>query len=335
MAARVPTAAAMLRAIPVFRRGVDLLYTTAPPFSDHIAGLMLKKLTGVPWVMEMRDPWTDNAHRTGNRYVAAAEALERWLERRCLRSADFVVAAAQGTYQSMEQKVGEGLRDHLILTLNGIDEIVPRATSRPRTGPLRVVHAGSLYHDPRPFLGALAAVCRRRGLTSQDIEVEFIGRNLNRFTDPTPSELIERLALGDIVRFTPWLPRAEATTRVQAADLLLLLCEDFPTVIPNKLFDYLGARRPILAFVDRGGEAERMLREAGPHYLANNAEPAAAEAALEAVLDSDPDDVFPVNEERLQEWSTAQQMGALISRLEASLASPSPRDRLPGAERLA
>ena len=45
------------------RAGAGLVYSTAPPYSPHLVGLALRSIKGIRWIMELRDPWTDNDHK--------------------------------------------------------------------------------------------------------------------------------------------------------------------------------------------------------------------------------------------------------------------------------
>ena len=74
----------------------DLIYTTAPPFSVHLAGLLLKGLTGARWVAEFRDPWTTNPSKPEFVRSAFSDWAERRLERACLRQADLVIPVSEG-----------------------------------------------------------------------------------------------------------------------------------------------------------------------------------------------------------------------------------------------
>src|SRR5690606_1935369 len=77
---------AAVRAIRLIRsRGVVLLYTTGPPHSAHVAGLLAKLATGVRWAAEFRDPWTDNAVQPRYARSETAAAMKRWLERLTFR----------------------------------------------------------------------------------------------------------------------------------------------------------------------------------------------------------------------------------------------------------
>lgn len=316
----IPTALRKARLLA--RGGIDLIYTTAPPFSDHLVGWALKRLTGAPWVMELRDPWGGRESRNPDARSALADRVNNWLEHRCLRAADKVIAVSAPVYAQLEQRMGTAARERLYLVLNGIDEVrsAPPQTATGR--PFRIIHTGSLYNDPRPFLTAVGAVVARRELGPTDLQVEFIGAEPG-FDNPTVDELAARLGLTGMVSFSGWIPQSACRARIDDADLLLLLCRGFPTAIPNKLFDYLGARKPILGIVDPGGESDAVLRSQEGHLVVDGDDAGSIEACLEQALDerlarrrllNDPD--------FLAAWSTSSQMKRLLDIIGAGSGSP-------------
>ncbi|HXE56834.1 MAG TPA: glycosyltransferase family 4 protein [Gemmatimonadales bacterium] len=310
----LPAVIAGWRAI---RAGADLLYTTAPPHSVSLAGLVLKWLTGVRWIIELRDPWTDNPAKAEHHRSRASDRLERWLEQACLRSADGVVAVSDGIRQLLMTRLSPPAATKTIVVRNGIDRLVPPrevATHRP----LRVVHVGTFYHrrDPRPFLEALAIVCRRRGLSREDIRVDLVGR-CRWFHDVSVEAAAHALGLDGVVHFHDWVPRAEAQRQIEHADLLLLLALEQPTQIPNKLYDYLGARVPILALADADGETASLLRQVGGHHIVSTTDPGIIAEALDRALPLE--GRCPGTEgdaALLHEWTTERQMARLVAFLD-------------------
>jgi glycosyltransferase involved in cell wall biosynthesis len=316
--------AAVLAALPLVRQGVDLVYTTAPPFSVHITGLLLRRLTGTPWIAEFRDPWSDNSRRPAYTRSRVADAANRWLEKECLAAADHVVAVSEFTRRCLGEKMGDRARDDLSLILNGIDEIAPAPPPTAPAGPFRIVHAGSLNRDIGPFLEALASVRKRLGLGAADLQVELIGRYGVPGTPRIP-ELTRRYALDDVVSVSDWIPQPEARAKIASAHLLVLFFDGYPEAIPYKLFDYLGIRRLILAVVDQDGEAASMLRRAGGHLIVNTNSREAIESALEAAVVAAAERPGASGDEAvLREWSTRNQMAKLLTVLGAGAPSPHP-----------
>jgi glycosyltransferase involved in cell wall biosynthesis len=301
------------------RGGVDLLYTTAPPFSSHLAGLAFKAMTGVPWAAEFRDPWTDNPAKPARLRTRFTDAVERWLERLCLRNADHVVSVTDAIHELLATKLPARARARFVVARNGIDRLLPSHRSADARAPFRIVHAGSLYHgrDPRAFLRALAALRRQGKFADGDVQVELVG-DARWFDDVSIERFVQDLGIAPLVQFRDWLSHDACLEIVQRADLLLLFAQHQPAQVPNKLFEYLGTRKPILAFADAQGEVAGMLRRVGGHYVVVEDEPAAAEAALASALnDARAAERETGDEAVLREWTTERQMGRLLTALHA------------------
>ncbi len=298
-------------------RGVDLLYTTAPPFSVHLAGLVLARLLGLRWAAEFRDPWTDNPWKPPHVRSRFSDAVERWLERRCLRRADVLVSVSEGIDAVLAPKRAAQARTQHVVARNGIDALQP-ARARQPSGRLRIVHVGTFYHrrDPRPFLEALALVRQQLALHGLPPDVVFAG-DCRWFNDVSVEAYVRGLGLDDAVAFEDWVPHPRSLELVRDADLLLLLAQDQPAQLPNKLYEYLGARRPILAFADAGGETARLLEQLHGHYVVTDGRVEAAAAALRAVAAGRDAThaVLAQDDARLSEWTTARQLGRLVDAL--------------------
>jgi len=304
----------------IHRRGqVDLVYTTAPPFSSHLAGLTFKAMTGVPWAAEFRDPWTDNPAKPARLRSRFTDAVERWLERVCLRNADHVVSVTDAIHELLAAKLPARARARFVVARNGIDRLMPSHRSADTRAPFRIVHAGSLYHgrDPRAFLRALAALRRQGKFADGAVQVELVG-DARWFDDVSIEQFVQELGIAPLVQFRDWLSHDACLEVVQRADLLLLFAQHQPAQVPNKLFEYLGTRKPILAFADAHGEVAGMLRRVGGHYVVVEDEPAAAEAALASALsDARAVEGDTGDETVLREWTTERQMGRLLTALQA------------------
>ncbi|MBK8005449.1 MAG: glycosyltransferase family 4 protein [Gemmatimonadetes bacterium] len=306
----IPAARAARRAFP---GGPDLVVTSAPPFSVHLAA-MLVATQGVRWIAEFRDPWTDNPGKPAAQRSALSERIERWLEARTLNCAERVVAASDGISRVLRPKLPTERQDRVLVVRNGIDWLAPPAppvAAGPR--PRRIVHAGVFYlgRDPRLFLRALAEVVRQDRLGPADLVVELVGQ-CRSFGEVSVEAEVRALGLDSVVRFTDWLPHERTQDLLRTADALLLLAQGQPDQVPNKLYEYLGTRRPILAFVDAGGETARMLQEAGGHAVVASSDLTDAVDAVRAVLGRKAGWVSVPDPLVLGRWTTPVQMRRLV-----------------------
>ncbi len=310
---------AAARSIELVRQGVDLVYSTAPPFSVHLAALLVKRRTGVPWVAEFRDPWFGNPGKPAFTRSRWSDAAERWLERCCLVRADTVVTATESIAAMLRKRLSPEVASKIVVIRNGIDSIAPMPPSAV-IGPVRrVLHLGSLYHDrdPRPFLRAVASL-RCQGLIAEDLRIDFVGDNRG-LLGVSMKGFLHELDLAGIVNLIDHIPHDHALTRLRDADLLLLLAQNQPVQVPNKLYEYLGARRPILAFADAHGETARMLRQLGGHFIVDAGDPRFVEDLVHAALSGNRPPSNVTAESLLQEWSAARQLDQLHAHLETVL----------------
>lgn len=306
---------ALRAARPLLRRPNSIVYVTAPPFSSFLAGWWLHRSSGVPWIAEFRDPWAGNPWKPAHVRTGFTEGMEQWMEQRVLRTARLVVAVSDGIERGLRPKMANS-NTRLVVIRNGIDELLSMPVATRAAGPLRIVHVGSFYHarDPGPFLRALAEFRQRKQLGPGDIRVDLVGK-CRWFRGESVEDKVSALGLADLVHFHDWVPHDEARAFVHSADVLLLLAQSQPNQVPNKLYEYLGARRTILAFVDEEGESASMLRSVGGHYLVTEGDSVAAEAALAQITGRTTPASLP-SEEVLRSWASEAQMRQLTERIE-------------------
>jgi glycosyltransferase involved in cell wall biosynthesis len=169
------------------------------------------------------------------------------------------------------------------LVLNGYDAESYTDTA-PEGGalgwPVRIVYTGNLF--PERDLGPLLEALRELGSDAARVAVDVVGnRNLEQ------REAIERraraLGVADRLRWLPPVGHAEAARAQRGADVLLAATGADPRlgyVFSGKLFEYVGAHRPILLLGYPHGVAAQLIRERGLGVVATEA--GEVEAALRA-----------------------------------------------------
>jgi glycosyltransferase involved in cell wall biosynthesis len=316
---------ALVRSLGIMMRGVDLLYTSGPPHSAHVVGLLLKWLTGVRWAAEFRDPWTDNAVPPRSSISKRAFAIEAWIERQVLAGADHVIAVSDAAARIFEEKTrrrGSGL---VVVVRNGIERL--ELEPPPRRDGIRVIYLGNLYHgrDPRPFFRALADLRAAGDQGIVGLSVDLYG-HCRRFRGGFTEDAVEELGLGTIVHVHDAVDRDEVASIMKNADLLLLFAQQQPLQVPAKLYEYLGARRPILAFADADGETAEMLRRIGGHFIIPTNlldDRFSVETVVHKALHC-ARRKLETNDALLEEWSSSGQMSRLIDVVEKPANRSSP-----------
>lgn len=243
-----------------------LIWSTYPIATAHLIGLTLHRLTGIPWVADLRDPMTE-ADYPANRTV---RKIYGWIERRTVRHAERVVLTTPGAVAAYRKRYPGLPPERFVLIENGYDEenfSQAESLAAPRRkegdGPLLLVHSGIIYpseRDPSVFFEALGALLRKGLIGPGTLQVRLRAA----VHDDWLNELIERNGIGSIVSLAPHVPYREALTEMLSADgLLVLQGPSCNCQIPAKIYEYLRARRPILALTDAAGDTAATLRQAG------------------------------------------------------------------------
>jgi glycosyltransferase involved in cell wall biosynthesis len=182
-----------------------------------------------------------------------------------------------------------GQRHKIAYLTNGFDPefFPPPAPLVPVNPWLTVLHAGEIYsgRNPGPFFDALKALELARPASQSPVRVRLLGRFTEDCFDPRPA--FQQRGLQHLVEVGGQVPYAEALRAMTQADILLLL--DTPgrkVSIPAKLFEYLGAARPILALAEPDSDTAWALRASGnPHRIASPLDVAGIQRALVELRD--------------------------------------------------
>lgn len=210
----------------------DAIFASAPPFTALMVGAALKRASGLPLVSDFRDPFP-----TG--FVPPPKFLLRRVERLrhdLLAASDHVLAVNHGTASFLEEKA-EVLE-------NGFDPDDFSAPAR-RFEAFNIVHVGNVWENEREFRAVLDATRDIAGVKVRLVGRTGAGSGLARYPQ------FEDLGL---------LPHGETLSVMKGADLLLYLSK------PNqaagiKLYEYLGAGRPIVSVCDECTEAARLIEQ--------------------------------------------------------------------------
>ncbi len=233
----------------------DILFASASPATCLLVASALAHKHKVPWVGELRDPWTDYYYYPVPRW---RRALESRLEHRVLSSAAGLVTVSEPLARTLEAKHDRPTA----VILNGFDpDDYPAATEgASNNSGLALAYTGIIYAGrqlPDPLFQAMAQL----GPAAAQVHVAFYGSDANLVR-----ETARRYGVEQFVAVHAAVPRAEASRVQKESDVLLhLLWNDpaQPGVYSGKLFEYIGARRPILAVGPAGNVAADLIRERG------------------------------------------------------------------------
>lgn len=256
------------------RQKFDAIVSTSPPRVVHSIALELSRRHNLPWLMDLRDPWYKDVDEINSKTLDSA--YER-LFLPCLKYAHKIVLNTQPLLQDVIQNYPQAAAKSIAIP-NGCS-VTPAPAETPVVSQFRIGHYGSVYskRDPGPFLRGLRVWLDRMKEQGEEspVSVRFVGPEFG-----TVPELIAELKLESVVTLSPPVPREQLRALMAEDYVLLLIANKQPLQIPGKLYEYLAARRRILASADQAGATADLLKDA------NGALSAYSDESVVAALDT-------------------------------------------------
>lgn len=239
---------------------VDAIISTGPPHSAHRIAYELKKETGLPWIADFQDPWTQIDYFEKFMLTERARRKHIRQEQEVLKAADKVVIVSPSWAKDFTKLSGREV-DYVPM---GFDNDDFRNVIPPQDNKFRISHYGTLGLDRNPGVlwEVLAFLAKADARFRDDLEIVLAGA-----IDYTVFQEIETQGLKENLRYDRQLPKDKVIEgMVSSGMLLLLLNKGFGEYnvrgrIPAKLFEYLGSRRPILAIGREDSDVAGILRE--------------------------------------------------------------------------
>ncbi len=246
---------------------IDLIYSSSFPFSDHVAAWLLKKITGLPWVADFRDLWTqDELHQvTGWRHK-----IDLFVERQILNSANTVINVTPTSTREAHNIVSARSLAEFITIENGFDEqdFLNVVIEKEEAKVISFAHVGKLYnHTAIPFFEAF----EKLGDVCKNVRIKFIGG----LSSDVSNWLINHSIFASI-ECLPRQPHKKAVEMMCSADILLIFLgadRAWESKYPGKLFEYMASGVPILLIGTPGDSSDLILQSGtGCHVQSGDVE---------------------------------------------------------------
>jgi hypothetical protein len=236
---------------------VDAIVSTGPPHSMHLIALGVKRKTGLPWLADFRDPWTNIDFYQELRLTAFGDKKHRKLEQDVLKAANKLVTVSWNWAKDFEIL---GAKNMEVIT-NGFDPDDFKEIQYKKSAKFEIIHLGSLNKDRNPirFWEAIHELCKLDKSFRNALKITLIGQ-----TDYSVIEAVTRFDLSDLVEKIDYKPHREVLQIAGNASVLLLPLNNTPHVsgiVPGKIFEYLALKRPILGIGPIDGDSARIISE--------------------------------------------------------------------------
>lgn len=235
---------------------IDTVITTGPPHSVHLIGLKLKKKLNITWLADFRDPWTQIGYHDKLRLSQSSKKKHLALENKVLNTADEIIVTSYTT-KSEFKKITE---KPITVITNGYDT-VPEEVEVNKEDQFTISHIGSLLsgRNPKVLWECLNQLVNENEEFAIDFQLKLIGA-----VSEDVINSIKKYELDPYLEISGYVPHDEALKIQRSASVLLLIeinSEDTKGIIPGKLFEYMAAKRPILAIGPKDWDVIQILEK--------------------------------------------------------------------------
>jgi glycosyltransferase involved in cell wall biosynthesis len=230
----------------------DCVFVTGPPFSQFDVFSSLKKVHNIPLILDYRDLWYDSY------FAFYATPFHRLLhkkkEYKALKAADLIIVTNRKLKEKLLNIFPFLTFSDVVIISHGYDqEDFDTINAQPKSqNKMVLMYSGIflVYNTPEYFLKAFKQLTIERTDISSSIELHFVG-----FLNKENQKLIRKLNLQPFVKDHGYVNHIESIAKLKSADVLWFMVgkrRNIDTILPGKVYEYIGSRKPIIACVPEG-----------------------------------------------------------------------------------
>jgi len=232
---------------------VDAIVSIGPPHTSHLIGKKLAAKFNLPHVPVFIDPWTDIAYYKDFTRNLITKRIDNHLEKSVLENSKAIVFVTRTMFRDYEKKY-PSIKNKTNVLYWGYSE--EDFGSLPSPGSMEgkeevLLHSGNIfnYQNPKLFWKTLKNEIDK----GRKLKIKFIGT-----VAPEIKQSIREAGLNVYIEYKGFLPYREMLQEMISANYLLV-CASEPRHVPGKLFEYLRAGKPIIAFGNDNNEVKDIL----------------------------------------------------------------------------
>lgn len=242
---------------------IDVLITTGPPHSMHLIGLQLKEQLGVKWIADFRDPWTEIDYFHQLPLTKTAIKKHHFLEEKVLKNADAVIVVGDSMNQSYKL-----FNKNTFTITNGFDADISDENVA-LDSKFSLTHIGLMNADrnPKMLWEVLSKIIDENEDFKNDFQLKLIGK-----IDATVLRDISNFQLSNNVQVIDYVSHNEVIEFQKKSQVLVLIVNNVPSakaIITGKIFEYLMAKRPILAIAPTNGDLQEIISKTNSGTVVN------------------------------------------------------------------
>lgn len=243
----------------ISKNKIDVIFSSANPWTCHLIGLTLSKLFKIPLIADFRDPWTQNPYK--EHPFKIFERIDHYLEHKVVKNAAYTICNTIPLKNRMIEFYSEIDNEKFVHISNGFWEPLFKGLDFKKTDKRLIIsHVGTLYarRTPITIFKAISKLKKKSVLNKDNFLLRFVGGRGVLDIDPG---ILNKLEIEDIVEIIPRVEHNKALNIIAKSDILLIIQPDTRLQIPGKIFEYIAVGHPILAISGEGATADLVNEE--------------------------------------------------------------------------
>lgn len=255
---------------------VDAIISTGPPHSMHLIARKVAQATGIKWVADFRDPWTEIFYFKHLKLSRYAGNQHRRQEQGVMDNADRIIVVSRQMQENFKKRTAtpveiitngfdpDDFEDQPVQTTAGSETGASRSANPGNAaGRFMLVHTGIFVDNGNPgyLWEVLGEKAQADPAFGKELEIRLMGQ-----ADESVLQGVANAGLTENLVNMGYLSHTIVTRWQQAASVLLLPLRKEPesaAILTGKFFEYLASGSPILAFGPVNGDLARSLQETG------------------------------------------------------------------------
>ena len=241
----------------------DIMFLTGGPFQILPLGRKIYDKFKIPYIIDLRDPWSlqkNNGVNVFSKFKCKLVRLrESVFEKYTFKKAKCVCVVNEVMKEEYQKKFpkcrfevitnGYDLEDFMNITPYKYNEFT-------------IIYSGKFevsagFRDPSLFFKALSKI--------DDVKFVHIGNKEERVI-----ELAKKYNCYDKCEFTGFMSYSEVISHLKGASLLLLISGEEKSEQTGKIFDYMGCQRPILALTNKENDLYKICNSLDNVYIVDD-----------------------------------------------------------------
>ena len=237
----------------------DAIITTSPPHSTQLVGLQLAKETGLKWIADLRDPWTDIYYYKEMLHLQFAKKKDAAYEKSVLEKADEILVVSDSIKKIFLSKSEKINSSKIHVLPNGYDDADFNTTVESQNKNFIITYTGTLAanYGIENFIDAFSEII------NENKNVNFKLRFIGEIADSIKNTILSK-GISNEVEYVNYLPHSESIKYLFASTALLLAIPNIVNnegILTGKLFEYLASRKPIICIGPEKGDASKIINE--------------------------------------------------------------------------